>query len=688
MTPAWLRDRRLVAWGLFLVALVVYLPAVLGGTFHYDDFHSIRDNEGVRTLANIPRFFQDPQLWSGEPGNAMYRPTLLVTYALDFALWQDRASGWLLTNAVVHALCVVLVHRLALRIGLSDVAAAFAGAVFALHPAISEVQNYVSSRSESVAALLMLGALHLHLSGRVATNARFAALTLGALALSFLALLSKETTAGFCVAVALFEWVRRRGGERETRGSGMAAVYAAGLVVALTLRALLVHHATADVALVGAPKGSDPRLGGSLSIVDNVLKVQSRVVVLYGQLLLKPVGLNIDHGVERLATWSAAAFASLAIHASIVAAAVASFLGGRRLLFLCVGWFWVFLAPSVAFPLNVVMNEHRLYLPMIAVALLAGAALARVAEVLASRRGSASAGLAIAAAPLLCFVPLIVQRSREWRDDETLWTTAVERSPESPLAHMHLGATWHLRANETMEREERVRLLDAALAEYGTSAAMLPGWGDVQFNIGQARLTRGQATHDRADFEASLAALRRWGDIVGPDQPRPLMHQATAMAELGAVDGAIAIVRGLKSRDPSRTTLYDEQLARFLHRKGDKAGAADAMERVIALEEPLGRVDGLLTLGWWLFEDGDLERAESYLTRALTIARRTGDRRPPLYVARFLRLVGQGDSPTMDEMEKLARRFGWSAPAAEVAWVLGGPTPGVFSGTAPWRPPR
>ena len=38
-------------------------------------------------------------------------------------------------------------------------------------------------------------------------------------------------------------------------------------------------------------------------------------------------------------------------------------LRGRRLLPLCVAWFWIFLLPSVALPLNVVMNEHRLYLP-------------------------------------------------------------------------------------------------------------------------------------------------------------------------------------------------------------------------------------------------------------------------------------------------------------------------------------
>ena len=66
---------------LALAVVLAYVPAIIGAQFHFDDFHSLRENESVRTLANIPRFFVDPNLWSAEPGNAMYRPTLLTTFA-------------------------------------------------------------------------------------------------------------------------------------------------------------------------------------------------------------------------------------------------------------------------------------------------------------------------------------------------------------------------------------------------------------------------------------------------------------------------------------------------------------------------------------------------------------------------------------------------------------------------------
>jgi len=686
-SPAWVRDKRLVAAALVLVTLLAYAPAVLGGAFHFDDGHSIVDNEGVRTPANIPRFFWMPQLWSGEPGNMMYRPVLLTTFALDYRIWGYAATGWLLTNVVVHALVAVLVFRLATRLGLSDLAALFAGAVFALHPVLSEVQNYVSSRSESVAALVMLGALHAHLSARASSGLRGAVLAATAIALSVLAVLTKETTAGFFLAVAVFEFVAALRGDKRVRGFALTCAYAVGLVAAFALRKKLLGMATADVPLAGAPQGADPRLGGSLSVLDNVLKVQSRVVMLYGQLLLKPIGLNIDHHVERLATWSASAFAALAFHATIAVAAAVAFFRARgtrsRLVFLCVAWFWIFLAPSVAFPLNVVMNEHRLYLPMIAVALLAGAALARTWELLADRLVSARAATCCVALPFACFVALIVQRSREWADDETLWTTAVERAPESARAHMHLGAVWHERANDADDdRDACVRLLDKALAEYAKSDALQPAWSDLQLDIGNARLKRGKVLHDPADREKALAAYESFGRIVGASAPRPRVLQAAALTELGRHDEALAMALKLKSEDASVTTMYDDLIATILRNKGDKKGAAEAMRRVIAIEEPIGRTGGLLQLGWWCFEDGDVDASEKLLSRALDIAKRTHDPKPPLYIARFLNLVGQGGAAPY-----VAKAKAWSGAVPPVweRWAAGGPTPGVFTGTASAR---
>jgi protein O-mannosyl-transferase len=697
VTPAWVRDRRLVSWLLVLVTLLACVPAIVSASFHFDDVHCITGNPAVRDLANLPRFFADAQLFSGETGNVMYRPAMMVTFAVDYAVWRYTASGWLLTNALIHAGVVVLTYRLALRLGLSELASLLGGAVFALHPVISEVQNYASSRSESLAALLVLAALHAYLSARAGTGGRRVAWLVATAAFAGLALMAKETAAGLFAAVALLEVLLTRGsiGVRLARAAVPAIIVFAVLAAELLVRRAMLGVAVADLHIATVAPDADPQYGAGRSVIGNLL-TQSRVVVLYFKMLFVPTGLNVDHDVAIVDSVTPTVAVAIAVHAAIVACAFRAALRGARLLPLCVGWFYVFLAPSVAIPLNVVMNEHRLYLPMIAVALLSGAALARVAEALAARAGGARA-CAVIALPFTCFAALYAQRSFEWGDEETLWTVAVERSPHSAFAHMNLGAVWHEKAQDTYERDERVALLDRALECYERSKAIHPTRADLWVDIGNAWFTRGETLHRREDFEKALAAYDRFGELVGPDAPRTRLLRAAALTELGDTDQALSLVEAVKAEAKDDSPLYDTNLAHILHRKGDKAGAAAAMERVIARQEPKDEVDGLLDLGWWYFEDGVAEarargfpaaqptftRAEGYLTRALTIAKRTHDKRPPLYIARFLTLLRQ---PGAEEFVLLAEspQFLWTAPPHEMKWVMGGATPGVFSaGTGP-----
>ncbi|MCG3134500.1 MAG: hypothetical protein HMLKMBBP_01807 [Planctomycetes bacterium] len=672
MRRSWTDDGAFVALLILVAVLAVYTPAITVAAFHFDDFHGLVENESVRTLSlrQIGRFYVEPALWSAEPGNTMWRPTPLVTAAVDHALWGYRAPGWILTNALLHAACAILVHRIARKIGLAPLAAAFAGGIAALHPVHSEVVNYASSRSESVAALFAFGAILMHLRGREREGAAALREYAGAAACFMLAMTSKETPAGLVLAIPLLELVLPRGGTQPRRLRAVSAflLYGAILAAYFVVRARLIGHATAPVPVFRTPEGVDARTGGQVSILDNVLKTQTRVVAMYAQLLLFPVRLTADHDVLRTASWTASAAAALLLHLAALAWAVRLLAAGRRLAPLCFGLFWVLIAPSVAYPLNVVMNEHRLYLPGLAVALLGGAALARVAPML--RRPW------LAAAPLALFVPLAVHRSFEWRSDVVLWTAAIERAPQSARARMHLGAALHEEANRT-QGAGRLALLREAERRYVESDRLHPSHYDTQLNLGQVWLEIFRETGDRATGEASLEAYRAAGRIVGTDMPRPLLLQATVLGELGRYDEAVAIVRSVRAGDDTVTTLYDDLEGRLLRRKGDRAGAERCFLRLIDVEEPLGRVDGLLELGWWRLEDGDVAGARELIDRALALAnRRTDEFRPFLYAARMLRILGFPDADRAGLVAS-ARKRGWSAAPDEQAWVDGGPTPGA-----------
>ncbi len=687
----WLSNRRLVGLALLLVVMLVYLPGILGGAFHFDDVHHITGNDALRDPSNLYllRYFRDATLWSGEPGNVMYRPVGMLPHAIDFIVWRALvgsglyASGWVLTNALLHAATAILVWRLALRLRLGDTAAFLAGLVMALHPVQSEVVNYVSARSESLAALLVLAGLLAHLRSRGTDGATRWRWIVSAAVLSALAVMAKETAALFFLAVAWLEFVTTPGAWRRriARAAQFGTVYLVVFLGVLWLRKLAISEALPGVRLVTPAAGADLQVGGGRTVLQNLL-TQSRVVVLYYEMLLRPVRLNVDHDVAIVTRVTATVALAIGLHLAAAGFAIRRLLRGGRLLPLCVGWFWLFLAPSIVVPLNVIMNEHRLYLPGIAVALLAGAALARVGGVLARRHGPAFATVAVAV-PFILFVPLVIQRSREWRDDVTLWEAAVRRSPQSARAHMHLGASYYEQAMAT-RTGGRLALLDAALAEYRLAEPLHPRWFDLQLNVGVAWLARGRETGRAADFEQALRAYEVAGEIVGAEKARPRFLRAAVLTELRRYDDAIAILRQLDEEDDAVTTIYDDALARALRRKGDRAAAAEAMDRVIAIEAPQNRIDGLLTLGWWYFEDGDTQRSQDYLTRALEIARAVGESdlaaarrkrlfRAHLYVARFLNLVGQPDPSFL----RGARVLGWRAPQDEIDWVGGGRTPGA-----------
>ncbi|MBT6625958.1 MAG: hypothetical protein HOB49_03070, partial [Gemmatimonadetes bacterium] len=82
--------RPVILIGLVLLA---YGNSV-SGSFHYDDEHSIVRNASIQKLSEIPNFFVDISAFSGDEGKGMYRPLLLVTYALNYTIHELNSTGF------------------------------------------------------------------------------------------------------------------------------------------------------------------------------------------------------------------------------------------------------------------------------------------------------------------------------------------------------------------------------------------------------------------------------------------------------------------------------------------------------------------------------------------------------------------------------------------------------------------
>jgi hypothetical protein len=171
------RDRVFAAL-VAAVAAAAFLPALSFG-FVYDDHRFLAENDNLTGASVVWRAFADPACQTADATYAgLWRPLRTLSFALDRALFGQRAWGPHAVNVVLHSAAAAALFALLRRIG-AGVTAACAGAVlYALHPVQVECVAWVSSRGDLLAAALLFSSTALDLSG-----SRRWALALGAAAL-------------------------------------------------------------------------------------------------------------------------------------------------------------------------------------------------------------------------------------------------------------------------------------------------------------------------------------------------------------------------------------------------------------------------------------------------------------------------------------------------------------------------
>src|SRR3989441_8120343 len=146
---------------LALVIALAYSNSLTIG-FHFDDWHALQQNPFVRSLANLPRFFVDPNTTTVLPENKDLRPMLLASFALNHAISGDATWSYHVLNLILHWLAALLVFRIVrdhLWLGADAVAvAAGAALVMAVHPLNTEAVDYLSARSALLTTVFYLGA--------------------------------------------------------------------------------------------------------------------------------------------------------------------------------------------------------------------------------------------------------------------------------------------------------------------------------------------------------------------------------------------------------------------------------------------------------------------------------------------------------------------------------------------------
>lgn len=398
-----------------VLAFVIFGPA-LNGPFVLDDLYLPYANPQLRGLSFV-RWITDP------------RPVLMASFWLNHYFGGDAPDAFHQTNVFLHVIVAGLAALIAMRLvewaGAPQAKTArptlglFAGALFLVHPMQTESVAYVASRSDVLSTLFYYAAYCVFLYRR--TESITIPRALAVLALFAAALGSKQHTLTLPLLMLLTDLFWSQGSVKANRllyGMMAALGVAGGIYILRTLFG--ANTAGFNVA------GLTPL---------NYFATECRVVWDYVRLFVLPIGQNADPDVAI----SHSLFEPGPILGLIAGLAVAGTAWVYRKRFPLASFgifaFLLLIAPTSSFiPIQDVLQERRLYLPFIGLALIC-------LEFL--RRLDLKQRAMIEAPVLIVLMILTYQRSAVWGSSMALWQDTVKKSPKKVRPRFQLAEAYY-----------------------------------------------------------------------------------------------------------------------------------------------------------------------------------------------------------------------------------------------------
>ncbi|MFO8058277.1 MAG: tetratricopeptide repeat protein [bacterium] len=575
-TPAEAGKHERAAWylGLILFVLAVHLPS-LWVPFQFDDFHHIDENPAVESISNIPDFFQDPSLFSSRSGEGMYRPVLMSTHALNYALFGSGPMGFRAVNLFLHLVNAIIVLSL-LRRWTGNLTKAGLGALFWSGAAIQHVSaGYISARSTLLAALFMLIALWLTTGNRKKLPSWGQAILFSLFYV--LALLTKEIA--FVLPLLLLIYDITLGRQKGTKLRSRLPVYIPAFSV-------MIAYPFFRMALF-----EDPFAGGAVSRLSYFL-TQPEVFFYYLSKTFFPVNLTLMLDKPLVEDpFTLPVMAAVAGVLFIIAAAIYAF---RKAPAVSFGIFFalICLAPtSTVVPLFLVASIERMYLPLLGL-LMVPAYLADV--FFADERRKKRAAIVLACLVIGMNGLISVSRHLVWQSGATLMRDMILKAPEKSTPWTWLGI---MEMEEKRYQDSREHLFHALRINPHDSVA--------HQTLGEIDLLEGN--YQKAGNQLRMLCLADSPQSIRASSCVKLSMAYLKQDELQKAEKFSSRALSLEKKSPDAHYV----LGRVHQRRGNKKKARQHYLKAISIGPDFPEVE--TQLGILARERGDLETARRYL---------------------------------------------------------------------------
>jgi len=561
--PSWPERLRAVRVPLAVCALafLVYSRSLWCG-FVRDDLPQIVRNPQVQSWDYLPRLLGS-HLWSQvgrDETMLFYRPIFSVWMLLMYTFGGLAPWFWHLSNILLHVAATYLVFRLCQKLTGSDLGAAVAAAIFAVHPIHVDAVTWVSASCEILFAISALAAMLPLLASDQKAPPRLWVSAVWVSALWFAAgLFAKETGMVMLAILPVLAWVQLKGCAAGGKRLWKAAFpYGATAASYLLIRFAVMHR-------VGVESGEHTWA--------EVIFSAPSIFLFYLKKLFLPWNLSGCY-VNPLTASPTTAFWLQLTAVLIGLAAVAWFaIRYNWRLGLAASLIVIPVLPALAvtriYPQGDMTHDRYLYLPTVGLSLLVAMLIKQLWPIEKPARGALIkslgssvdprvprglrflptrnhsflrvAALAVALAVLIAFSAETIVQQRYYQDDVAFYSRVIEVTPSDGFAIGMLG-------NVYLDEGR----FDLAVEQFQKAHRISPDNQKVTLFLARGLFVAGKYH----DAETVLNGLLQTPDLNLRRRKATLLSLANVQIGLGSLDEAQQLLQQVEQRDDKFPELH------------------------------------------------------------------------------------------------------------------------------------
>jgi protein O-mannosyl-transferase len=548
------RDFLLHAAIIVLAGLWIYSPAY-HGDWLWDDDQLLTANPVVQSgsLQGLSK------LWFN-PDGADFFP---LSYSALWAQWPffgPRPTGYHVTTIVLHLIGSLLLWALLDRMRIPG--AWLSSLIFAIHPVAVESVAWVSETKNTLSLpLFLLACLCWVVQDDEHEGPRRTRFYLLSIVFFLLAMLAKTSMVGLPVLLLLHAWWKR--GTVTVQDLIRTSPF---FLISLVLGLITIQYQH------GRAIGAEKILVGGVA---SRIATAGMAILFYLKQIVWPVTLlpiyprwEVDPPkVWQFLAWPLIAAATAWLWANRGTANRPGW--GRHALF-GLGFFLLMVLPVLGFVTISYMRitwvaDHFIYLPMIGVIALLGAAATRWYE--RSTPSAQSLILAGGAILLATFGLLAFRYANAWASEDALWTHTLKTNHDAWQAHNRLGAKKFSRGD-----------IEGGFYHFTQSTRLRPDLGETHNNLGSALSAKGRL--DEAIKEFAVACQ------LTPHVPAMRVNLANALFQAGRFAEASDAFLFLLEKEPNNAALLNNY-AVTLYRQGNKDEAIRQFRKALEINPTL-----------------------------------------------------------------------------------------------------